>query len=237
MIPDALHHRYYGDPKYDFTQRFFALVQTAAAPDARVLNLGAGPGTNDPRCTVKGKFAEVVGADIDPVVLQNPEVDRSVVTDGMTLPFPDASFDMAFSDFVLEHVEKPTAFLKEVHRVLKPGSSYVFRTPNMYHYVAIASRLTPHRMHKLLANRMRRLAEDEHEPWPTYYRINTRGAIRRAAGEAGFERNELSMVEGHPAYLVFHKVPFLVGVAYERLLNSTELLAGLRCVILGKLTK
>jgi len=63
----------------------------------------------------------VVGADIDPVVLANGELDESHVVDGTRLPFEESSFDIALSDYVLEHVEFPEPFLNEVYRVLKPG--------------------------------------------------------------------------------------------------------------------
>jgi SAM-dependent methyltransferase len=237
MISTKLFQRLYGDPKYRYTDRFFAMVRDAVDAQSRVLNLGAGPATGNNTCSLRGEVAEVVGADIDPAVLTNSEVDRAVVTDGVNLPFPDADFDAAFSDYVLEHVELPVLFLAEVHRVLRSGGTYFFRTPNIFHYVALGSRLTPHWVHTLIANRMRGLPQDAHEPWPTYYRLNCRRAIRRAAVKAGFRKIDFVMVEGHPSYLMFHIVPFMAGLAYERLVNSTELLAGLRANIFGRLVK
>jgi hypothetical protein len=92
-------------------------------------------------------------------------------------------------------------------------------------------------MHTMLANRMRGLPAEAHEPWPTFYRMNCRRAIRQAAIKAGFREIDLLMVEGHPSYLMFHIVPFMAGVAYERLVNSIELLASLRANIFGRLVK
>ena len=42
---------------------------------------------------------------------------------------------------------------------------------------------------------------------------------------------------GRSSYLKFNGLAFRLGVAYERLVNSTEMLAPLRANILGKLTK
>lgn len=240
MISEALYRRFYGDPrgpKYDGTLLFYTSLRQLARPDSRVLNLGAGPTSGNPVKSLKGEVAQLVGADIDPVVLHNEEVDAAVVIENYRLPFPDESFDLAFSDYVLEHVERPAPFLAEVYRVLKPDGRYLFRTPNFYHYVALASSGTPHWFHELVANRVRGLAADAHQPWPTFYRLNSRRAIRHQARQAGFAKADMQMIEYQPSYLMFHVVPFLAGVAYERVVNSTEMLAGLRANIFGQLTK
>jgi len=120
---------------------------------------------------------------------------------------------------------------------LKKQGQFFFRTPNQFHYVSLAGRRTPHRLHMLLANRMRGLAEGAHEPWPTYYRLNSCRAIKRSARQAGFTDIVLRLVETKPAYLVFHPAAFYIGVAYERLVNRFEFLAPLRANIFGRLVK
>jgi 2-polyprenyl-3-methyl-5-hydroxy-6-metoxy-1,4-benzoquinol methylase len=142
-----------------------------------------------------------------------------------------------FSDYVLEHVEHPGTFLSEVHRCLKVGSSFFVRTPNIYHYVAIISRATPHAFHEAVANRVRGLSADAYDNYPTFYRLNSRAAIGEAAATAGFRTIKLQMVECQPSYLVFHAVPFLAGVSYERFVNSSEAFSGLRANIFGQLIK
>lgn len=208
MISESLFRRFYFDPKFNGTQRFFEMVRRDARPDSRVLNLGAGPATGNPICSLKGEVAEVVGADIDATVLSNEEVDSATIIDGSRLPFPDESFDLVFSDYVVEHVEHPWTFLCEVHRVLKVGSSFFFRTPNIYHYVAIISRTTPHVFHEAVANRVRGLSADAYDPFPTFYRLNSRAAIRAAAA-TGISNDQASN-GGVPALLSplpYHPVP------------------------------
>jgi ubiquinone/menaquinone biosynthesis C-methylase UbiE len=54
--------------------------------------------------------------------------------DGVTLPFPDASFDFAYSVNVLHHVPTPDAqraLLAEVMRVLKPGGRFLLHEMNV----------------------------------------------------------------------------------------------------------
>lgn len=49
--------------------------------------------------------------------------------DGKTFPFPDATFDSVLLSQVLEHVFTPLDFMKEVHRVLKPGGALLLTVP------------------------------------------------------------------------------------------------------------
>jgi len=47
------------------------------------------------------------------------------------LPFPTATFDLAFHCDVVEHVRKPYLFLDEQYRVLKKGGYLLLNTPNL----------------------------------------------------------------------------------------------------------
>jgi ubiquinone/menaquinone biosynthesis C-methylase UbiE len=237
MIPDELFNRFYNDPKYDGTLIFYAWIKEHLEQSSRILNLGAGPETGSPKRNLRGTVAHITGADIDPVVLKNSELDSAVLIENGKLPLESSQFDVVFSDFVLEHVEHPDLYLAEVYRVLKPGGSFLFRTPNRFHYVALISALTPHSFHERVANPVRGLADDAHKPWPTFYRMNSRSTLRRQAKTAGFRECEFRMIEAEPSYLMFHTVPFLAGVGYERMVNATRLLAGARCTILGKSIK
>lgn len=55
---------------------------------------------------------------------------RVLVLDAHRLPFPDNSFSGAFGNSVLHHLDISSA-LRELHRVLKPGSPVIFSEPNM----------------------------------------------------------------------------------------------------------
>ncbi len=49
--------------------------------------------------------------------------------DGRTFPFPDGSFDAVLCSQVFEHVFTPEEFLREMHRVLRPGGAVVLTVP------------------------------------------------------------------------------------------------------------
>ena len=46
------------------------------------------------------------------------------------LPFADGSFDCVISFQVIEHIEKDEEFVREIHRVLRPGGRFIVTTPN-----------------------------------------------------------------------------------------------------------
>lgn len=237
MVSERLLNRFYPDDSRNGTVAFYGWVRQHVGPTTELLNLGAGPPTRTDIRVFKGEVARVVGADIDPVVLENDELDDAVLIEEGRLPLPDQAFDVIVSDFVFEHVEDPAGFLGEALRVLRPGGSLFFRTPNKYHYVATISRLTPHWFHELVANRARNLPADAHDPWPTFYRLNSPAEIERAARGAGFADLELRMFEAEPSYLVFATVPFLAGVAWERVMNRFDQLARFRASIFGRLVR
>ena len=71
-----------------------------------------------------------VGLDI---VYREIETDIEFVLHDLTekMPFDEASFDAIFAGEILEHLFDTDHFLRECHRVLKPGGTLVLTTPNL----------------------------------------------------------------------------------------------------------
>ncbi len=94
MISERLYRRFYPDERLSGTLAFYRWVRSAVTSRTQLLNVGAGPPTRDATRILKGEVARVVGIDIDPVVLDNGELDEAHLIRGDTFPVPDASFDV-----------------------------------------------------------------------------------------------------------------------------------------------
>lgn len=103
------------------------LGETARAPLA-VLDFGCGVGNSVPFLRRHLPRATLTAADISPRSLEVarerfPGLADYRLFDGRTLPFADASFDVAFAACVFHHIpaaDQP-GLLAELHRVVKPG--------------------------------------------------------------------------------------------------------------------
>jgi SAM-dependent methyltransferase len=237
MRTEALFHRYYhSKPGYvGGTEVFHHICRAQLANGGRILEIGAGPA--NPTTAFLASIGSVTGLDVSPELQDNPYLVEPRVYDGITMPFPAASFDLCVSNYVLEHVADPASHFQEVFRVLKPHSAYCFRTPNRWHYVTMTASLMPHSVHLRLANKLRALDAEAHAPWQTLYRANTRSKLRHWARRSGLSTEELRMIEAEPSYGAAHPLLFYPMMAYERLVNSTELLSLFRVNILGTFRK
>lgn len=97
----------------------------------RVLDVCAG--TGDLSLHLSSLGASVVGADFCAPMLVHAERKSKdlagrphyVCSDAQRLPFADASFDLATVAFGIRNVENPTAALREMARVVRPGGRVV----------------------------------------------------------------------------------------------------------------
>ena len=99
-----------------------------------VLDLGCNTGYGT-RMIAK-RCEAITGVDVSPRAIEEARAKFGAenityqVVEGGRLPFEDASFDVVVNFQVLEHVEDPGAFLADIKRVLGPGGTGIFTTPN-----------------------------------------------------------------------------------------------------------
>ena len=217
----------------DGTTDCHELCRTHIAPGSKILEIGAGP--QNPTTDYISKLGNLQGVDIDPAVLLNSALRQARVVIDDHYPYGDNSFDACVSNYVVEHVENPSAHLKTIHRVLRRNGVYVFRTPNLFHYVSLVSKYSPHWFHRLVANRLRNLPEDSHAPYPTVYRMSTVRKLKRLCRDANLECEVVQMVEKEPRYGLRTRLLFIAFMFYERLVNCSPVFSAFRvnifCVI------
>ena len=94
-----------------------------------VLDVGCGPGSLLEELAASNGPRRIVGIDASPLYAAAARErlrDRRVVVlaaDACALPFPDASFDAALSQLVLQFVPDPDGALAEMARVVRPGGT------------------------------------------------------------------------------------------------------------------
>lgn len=198
-----------------------------------LLDLGAGAGIL-PQMDFRDHAGLVCGMDVDPSILGNPFLHEARVGNAEQLSWADNTFDVVVSNNVLEHVSRPATVFAEVRRVLKPGGMFLAKTPNSLHYVALLARCTPYRFHQWFNEKRGRAAKDT---FPTHYRANSVGRIRRYCLSAGFLVEDVRRIEGRPEYLRFSVPSYLTGALYERVVNSTRILSSFRAVLIAVMRK
>jgi SAM-dependent methyltransferase len=227
---EELDRRFY--PAYvDEHERFDRLIRRYLTPEAAVLDAGAGRGVMYPY-DYRDLVARMAGADTDPTVMENANLTDAVVADLASLPFGDAEFDLVFSKYVFEHLDRPVAVMRELRRVLKPGGHLLIHTPNRWHYVALSATVTPTRFHVWFNERRGRIEADT---FPTRYRANDRSTLEKLARASRFRLVDLELLETKPDYLYFHPWAYRVGIAYERVVNRSDALARFRVQLFADL--
>jgi SAM-dependent methyltransferase len=213
--------RFGGFTDIDGTILFYTRVNSLVKPSSVVLNVGCGRGAcaDDPvpvrknLQVLKGKCARVIGIDVDEEARSNPFIDEFRLIEGARWPVEDESIDLCVCDYVLEHVQDPDSFFSECRRVIRQGGYLCIRTPNVFSYFGLFSRLIPDRYHAGALTRMKNKKEED--VFPTVYRCNTRRKLSRILAKYGFD-SVVYCHEAEPSYLSFSKFLYRLGVLHQR---------------------
>ena len=128
---DTLHREIWNRniPAEDFNTKLTreAYYKYISKFDGTVLNLGCGKFNN---YTLFRNFKLVVGVDISIIALKNARkngIKNLVNADITCLPFKNNSFNLIFTDQVLEHITDLNKVLREIKRV---GKNFIIGVPN-----------------------------------------------------------------------------------------------------------
>ena len=114
------HHRIY---------QIVAEVLAARGAGGALADIGCGSG--DLWRALVGPFRSCIGVDAVRYDGLPPDVEfHAADLDAARLPLPDARVDAAAAVEVIEHLENPRAFVRELARIVRPGGWVVVTTPN-----------------------------------------------------------------------------------------------------------
>jgi SAM-dependent methyltransferase len=105
----------------------------AGGAGGRLLELGSGPLHLLETAALRSSARLAVGVDLsEPRLRQRRGAGRSarlgpVVADALALPFPDDSFDVGWTRFLLEYLPDPQRAVDELVRVVRPGGAVLLQ--------------------------------------------------------------------------------------------------------------
>jgi SAM-dependent methyltransferase len=150
------------DPEFDrkmilaeVEQGPFVRLLDSCLPDGacRVLEVGAGSATAS-RCLAAHRTGIFYALDIvaESMQVAHRAMERTgrspvqfVVGDVLQAPFPENSFDLVFSQGLIEHFQDPNQIIEAHARLVKPGGWLVIRVPQEYNLFTLYKRWRMHR--------------------------------------------------------------------------------------------
>ena len=207
----------------DGTIDFYLRVNSLINKNSKVLDFGAGRAAwyEDDKSKIrrmirllKGKVREVIAADIDDAVLKNKASNKQILITNNSLNLLKNSFDLIIADYVLEHIDDPKLFYKQIDKCLKSGGWFCARTPHKYCYVSIFATLFKNSLHSKLLKRIQP-ERKEIDVFPTKYKMNTMKDITKA-----FEawENKSFIYKSEPDYYFGNKVLYYLQSCIHKFL-------------------
>jgi len=201
--------------------------QAIHATVARLLNAcGAtgvladvGCGTGGLVREVRGRFAGIVG--IDAVRYDGLPADVTFVRadlDTGRLPLDDASADVTAAVEVIEHLENPRAFVRELTRITRPGGWIVITTPNQLSALSLLTLVVKGRFSAF-----------QERDYPAHRTALLEIDLRRIAAECGLEDVHVEYTRRGRVPLTAWHYPAPVAALAPRRLSDNLAMIGRRC--------
>jgi SAM-dependent methyltransferase len=127
-----------GEPSYVWRsgqeRRLKMLTRQVNLQDKCVLEAGCGNGLYAAQFIDRFQ-AKVEAFDIEAerIAIAQVHVPHALIAKGEALPYPDNTFDVVFSNEVIEHVENDARFAAEMVRVTRPGGHIAIFCPNRWY--------------------------------------------------------------------------------------------------------
>jgi SAM-dependent methyltransferase len=120
---------------------------------------------------------EITGVDIVESVMrirreEHGDIQHEIVGDIREVDLPQAAFDVAYTSYLLEHVDGAELVLDRLVAALAPGGVLIVRVPDGESVYGFGVRRSPHRLHVLYKRHVERkpnAGKPGYAPFPTVY--------------------------------------------------------------------
>jgi SAM-dependent methyltransferase len=212
-----------------FTSILSFIEENGIGDSGRLLNIGANQSLDvESQLPKKGFSCKVDRIDIDDCLVEHPNVGECHVCSVESMnDIPSNAYDLAFSRWVLEHVDDLDRAASEVARVLKPGGMFISSIPNPTALEYRVAKATPLWFHKLVRGGT---------GWHTLYRYRNVADLSRIFRPAGLELTDSMYYPSVRTYLDRFPVAKPFGTAYDYLvfISQCRSLMGHVCVTFTK---
>jgi SAM-dependent methyltransferase len=194
------------------------LLAAALPPHAVAVDAGCGRTTR--LAAWRDTIAELIGLDVDGAAgVENGALDRFINADLCgRLPMADATVDLVYANFVVEHLGRPSVAFAEWYRILRAGGCVVVLTSNIADPLVWAASKLP----RYVVVALKRIGAGavDRDVVPTLYRANTVETLDAALRGAGFAAVEVHLVGTLHRYAGRRRAAAAALTAFERLLPA-----------------
>ncbi|MFZ2193476.1 MAG: class I SAM-dependent methyltransferase [Candidatus Moraniibacteriota bacterium] len=201
--------------------------------DSKILNIGAGKSV-----VLEDSILKIVGnkfvcdrMDIADCYGKHPNADRCFIVSVESMPeIKSSQYDLAFANYVLEHVASLDRAVAEIYRILKPGGYFITSLPNTSAPEFILSKYTPIKFHQFIKGK----GEGSHAHETQYAYKNIKEFV--LIFEKYFSTVEIKYWSNTLGYLYRFPVINIISKIYDKAVNylNIKMLMGNVCVVFKK---
>ena len=173
-----------------------SLVDRLITPGCRWLDVGCGRDVFPTNRALARELSErcgtLAGVDPDATIQENPFVHVRVQA-SLEQFDTNETFDVITARMVVEHVQRPEAFVEQLRRLCAPNGLAVLYTVNKWAPVSMLSWVVPFGLHHPIKSML--WGTSEKDTFPVEYRMNTRRTLVSLMQRGGFRERHFEYLD------------------------------------------